>query len=406
MSEVKVVIGKNFGDEGKGMTVDSLCRGKHAVVVRHNGGAQAGHTVEAGQFRFVFHQLGSGSRLGCPTYWSETFLPDLLKLGEEAEALRSEMRKKLGKTLQVVVYAHEESACTTVYDVLLNSLTEQLRGSKKHGSCGMGIYETVLRTKEEKYALRLKEFAGAKVNQIAEKLRLIRDEYVKARLQELCTAYSEECLQPESREWIRLIGDENLLWNAAEMMCENFRRYVILADWEEILHRYPTIVFENGQGLMLDEDNLEYYPHLTPSHTGLFNVLRLIEKQEEVTSLEILYVTRTYVTRHGAGRLDYECPKEEINPDMVDKTNVPNLWQGDLRYAKHPPGELFWKYMDRDLEQLKEWEKPLTVSLCLTHLDETGEKILFADQDQNLSEFIRFCEEQRGITVKYINKID
>ena len=55
MKEIKVVIGKNFGDEGKGATVHRLCKGKKALVVRHNGGAQAGHTVEDGRFRFVFH---------------------------------------------------------------------------------------------------------------------------------------------------------------------------------------------------------------------------------------------------------------------------------------------------------------------------------------------------------------
>src|SRR5574344_824022 len=128
MREIKVVIGKNFGDEGKGMTVDCLCRDSHALVVRHNGGAQAGHTVEDGDFRFVFHQLGSGSRWGCPTYWSKTFLPDLLKLSEEAESFRQEALCKLDRDLRVKIYAHPYCTCTTVYDVLLNSLIEQLRG--------------------------------------------------------------------------------------------------------------------------------------------------------------------------------------------------------------------------------------------------------------------------------------
>ena len=54
MKDIKVVIGKNFGDEGKGAAVYRLCQGKKAIVVRHNGGAQAGHTVEDGSFRFVF----------------------------------------------------------------------------------------------------------------------------------------------------------------------------------------------------------------------------------------------------------------------------------------------------------------------------------------------------------------
>ncbi len=45
-------------------------------------------------------------------------------------------------------------------------------------------------------------------------------------------------------------------------------------------------------------------------------------------------MTRTYLTRHGAGRFDQECPKAEINPAMVDLTNVPNPYQGTIRYGK------------------------------------------------------------------------
>ena len=150
--EIKAVIGKNFGDEGKGKCVDLLCaeameQGKKAVVVRHNGGAQAGHTVEGKNFRFVFHQLGSGCFRETPFYWSETFLPDLVKLGEEADAFER-MRGDNGAGHDAVaVYASPDCVCVTVFDVLLNSLAEELRREARHGSCGMGIYETVRRAR-------------------------------------------------------------------------------------------------------------------------------------------------------------------------------------------------------------------------------------------------------------------
>ena len=77
------VIGAAFGDEGKGLAADLLCRrAPGALVVRHNGGAQAGHTVHAGTKRFVFHQLSAGSFRGADTFWAGTFLPDLYKLPE------------------------------------------------------------------------------------------------------------------------------------------------------------------------------------------------------------------------------------------------------------------------------------------------------------------------------------
>lgn len=434
MKEIKIVIGKNFGDEGKGAAVYRLCRGKHALVVRHNGGAQAGHTVEDGSFRFVFHQLGSGSSLGCPTYWSHTFLPDLLKLGDEAAELKRKLAESDTENLQrklagtdaakqqmrmtgtdvakqqtrmtetdavgdrIKVYAHRDCICTTVYDVLLNSLTEQLRGSSKHGSCGMGIFETVCRSSEERFCLHLSDFVGATAEQIAERLRFIRDEYVYTRIAELREAYPEAIDGAKAGEWLSLIRNDNLLYNAADTMCDNFKQYVTLADWEEISRQYQTIVFENAQGLMLDEDNLEYYPHLTPSHTGLTNVAVPVKEAEKNTSVEVVYVTRTYVTRHGVGRLDYECTKEDIGSYITDATNVPNPWQDSMRYAYHPQEEVFFKYINRDLEQLKGLSLSVQVSLYLTHLDETAGKVLFADGEKSLAEFIKFCEG-KGVQV-------
>lgn len=401
MVEVKAVIGKNFGDEGKGQTVNLLCRGKNALVVRHNGGAQSGHTVEEGTFRFVFHQLGSGSYQGCPTYWAGTFLPDLLKLGEEIEDYARTVEKD-GRALPVhTIYADPDCACTTVYDVLLNSLTEQLRGKDKHGSCGMGIFETVLRTKENSFALRLRDFEGTDSAKIAGMLRHIRDNYTIPRVRTLSDQYSTQFTRPEIRRWTELIMDNNVLYNSAEIMCENYRKYVTPADWARMAEQYRTIVFESGQGLMLDWDNEEYSPHLTASHTGLKNVAALLKELEHnpdistTYSLEIFYVSRTYVTRHGAGRLDHECPGEAINPEMTDRTNIFNPWQDHLRYARHPSGNEFFRYIRKDLDWLKQLlpHLPFSVALYLTHLDETQGKVIFSDGEVSFEDFRRYCGE-------------
>lgn len=410
MKEIKVVIGKNFGDEGKGMTVDSLCKGCHALVIRHNGGAQAGHTVEEGDFRFVFHQLGSGSRWGCPTYWSRTFLPDLLKLSEEADSFKQETKQKMKKDVAIKVYADPNCACTTVYDVLLNSLTEQLRGKDRHGSCGMGIYEAVLRSRQQEYCLYLKDFLSTDCDTIAEKLLLIRQEYVYPRLHQLCEQYGEVIEQPENEEWVSLIKDDHLLINAAQIMYENYRKYVTLIDAKALFSNYDRLVFENAQGLLLDEENKEYYPHLTPSHTGLYNVVELLKNlydgdthfsiEENVlkeVDFEAIYVTRTYMTRHGAGRLDHECRKEDINETMIDRTNVPNPWQEQLRYAKHPDRNQFFHYMEQDFLQANFLPCKKKASLMVTHLDETQNYLQLYDRNWSFHEFKQFCTNKKGI---------
>lgn len=414
MKEVKVVIGKNFGDEGKGAMVHKLSRNGNSIVVRHNGGAQAGHTVEEGAFRFVFHQLGSGSRNGCPTYWSHTFLPDLLKLGEEAEDFVREMyradachgiqthdsmRYKAGMSngakIAPVIYASPDCRCTVIYDVLLNSLKEVLRGEEKHGSCGMGIYESVVRSMDKKFVLNLADLKGACVSDIVDKLNFIRREYSENCIMQLRKEYAEVFGRPEVQQWLELFYDENICRNAATEMWENFQRYVVLKEWDEIKKDYETIIFENAQGLMLDCDNSEYYPHLTPSHTGLHNIKELFAGEESEIALEVVYVTRTYMTRHGRGRLDHECSKAEINAAIVDKTNVPNPWQDALRYAGHPGGEEFFRYMLADLKHLDGLVcfKKIDKTLYVNHLDETGGEMVFADGKRDMDELKYMCRK-------------
>ena len=98
------VIGKNFGDEGKGLAVASLSRvGRKPLIIKHNGGAQAGHTVEDAEaaWRFVHHQIGAGAEYGTPTLFAETFMPDLYQLGKEVAASR----------LCAIALFRENSAC-------------------------------------------------------------------------------------------------------------------------------------------------------------------------------------------------------------------------------------------------------------------------------------------------------
>ena len=109
----KIIIGKNFGDEGKGLATDYFAleaakRGADFICVRHNGGAQAGHTVDLRERRFVFSQLSSGSFRGADTYWADSFMPDLYKLSAEAESF-VESGGRLPN-----IYASEKCRCTCI----------------------------------------------------------------------------------------------------------------------------------------------------------------------------------------------------------------------------------------------------------------------------------------------------
>ena len=88
---------------------------------------------------------------------------------------------------------------------------------------------------------------------------------------------------------------------------------------------------------------------------------------EDEIDVEACYVTRTYMTRHGAGRFDSECDKSEINPDMFDETNVPNPHQGTLRYGKIDKMGLLGR-IEKDFQSnyQSKWKK----SLAITHINE------------------------------------
>lgn len=83
--KTKVVIGANWGDEGKGMMTQYFSRQGKVLNILFNGGPQRGHTVVSPQgVRHVFHHFGSGSFYGADTYFSEHFILNPLVFEREA----------------------------------------------------------------------------------------------------------------------------------------------------------------------------------------------------------------------------------------------------------------------------------------------------------------------------------
>ena len=83
---------------------------------------------------------------------------------------------------------------------------------------------------------------------------------------------------------------------------------------------------------LLDMDNMADFPHLTPSNTGCKKMIPfIIGTLGEDTPIELYYVTRSYLTRHGNGPM----PDGHLDHSMIeqDMTNHPNPWQGTLRLA-------------------------------------------------------------------------
>lgn len=394
--KIFAVIGCNYGDEGKGLATDFLssCSGK-TLVVRHNGGAQAGHTVELLNRRFVFHELSSGSFRGADTYYADSFFPDLFKLGEEAESFYD----LSGNTPKIISSGH---ACiTTLDDVLLNMLLESLRGDKRHGSCGMGINEADLR-KKAGFAVKIGQLCSMYTETLYRELKRIRTEYTSRRLQEVKVELLSltRLTQIEQNEYFQMLMDDELLYNYADTVIQNLRYLTVIEQSKLFFEQYDTIIFEGAQGLCLDSEYKANWPHVTASRTGLTNIIRILE-ENNLKLDEVFYVTRSYVTKHGAGPLlNEECVLSEIEK-IPDETNIENPWQGTLRYSRwDSPEELFWRIH----EDGKNCPYPVKKSLLVTHLNETKNKMLFRTGDIDVRKLMESEGLKEEIDAVYLSQ--
>ena len=257
-------------------------------------------------------------------------------------------------------FVHKDCLVTTPFDMIINQIIETYRDKDRHGSCGLGVNETIVRNnKLDKMSINEVVSILHLVNHVYSNLNYIASYYLPDRLKELG-------IESIPTEWIEILSKkENIIENYISDLYMMQSRIELVDDG--IFDKYEYVIFEGAQGLLLDQNNIEYFPHLTPSNTGLTNPQNML-KGRDVKDIEVCYVTRTYLTRHGAGRFDTECSKDEINPSMVDMTNVPNEFQGTLRY-----GKLDWNNLKNRIEN--DFEKNsngLDIKKCLviTHLNE------------------------------------
>ena len=410
------VIGKNFGDEGKGFTCSRLASSlKNALIIKHNGGGQAGHTVEdpEGKWRFIHHQIGAGAEYHVPTLFSDSFMLDLFQLGKEVK----EFTELFG--FQPILYSEKNARVTTVDDVLLNMGSEVARGKNRHGSCGMGIEECVQRNAAG-YGITLEELAGWSKQDLVDRLKQIRKEYTGRRAKILG-------IYP-SNPYYEMLNNETVLENFVIKVKENVKLLKLVNADRKWLEKFQHLIFETGQGLLLDQDYEAYAPHLTSSKTGIHNPAVFLEKRGLFLD-EAIYVTRPYVTRHGNGPLPCEVDPSELPGVGEDLTNRPNEWQGTLRYAKHESLEAFFAPVLRDRdsvdylerkENIKTKESSKTIettdstgttenmggtkhqkrpklSILVTQLSETGNQLYF-DEGSIPFETLQKAGEEQGIS--------
>lgn len=350
------IIGAGFGDEGKGFWTDAhaaraMSEGQDAWAIRFNGGAQAGHTVTTPEgARHVFHHIGSGALVGAGTYLSRHFALHPMLLPDELATL-----ERLGVRWPRLM-VDPRAPVTIPYDVMINQAIEAARGPGRHGSCGVGFGETMERCAHPEFVLRAFDLDDPE--RIRACLGACRSRYVPHRLTALglpANTLDRWLHRPEVVE--RFVADATAM-----------SRRVVQALPDVLRHR-GALVFEGAQGLRLDQD-LGEFPHVTRSHTGLPSLLS-VAQEVGLTQIKVVYVTRAYVTRHGAGPLPSETSSSPA-PHFSDPTNQPNPYQGQLRFAALDPDALC-SFINRDLARGQPQPIQVDPVLAVNCLDQMGD---------------------------------
>jgi adenylosuccinate synthase len=277
-----ILIGAQWGDEGKGKIIDVLTE-QADIVVRSQGGNNAGHTVEIGKEKFVLHLIPSGIlRRGKKCVIANGVVIDPVSLVTEIEGL-----EKRGVKLEGRLLISETAHLVLPYHRRLDEARELRKGNKKIGTTKRGI-GPAYGDKAARTGLRLIDLAQPKV--------------FSAKLSERVA---------ENNAVLESLGGEPLSFTEVEQAYlqagKKLRPYIAnTVAWLHLqLEKKKRILFEGAQGTFLDID-FGTYPFVTSSNTtagGACTGSGIPPHRMD----RVVGVMKAYTTRVGEGPLPTEC---------------------------------------------------------------------------------------------------
>lgn len=338
-----IILGLQYGDEGKGTTVDFLCtkhkeRGFRPIVIRFSGGPQAGHTTMVNKKIHIHSSFGSGTaRHNVPSYFSEHTLiyPPAIKneiiLFKKAPYL----------------YIHPLAKLITPFDVINN---RKCKDNQADGTCGMGIGKAMKRQEEGQF----KFFA--------------------------IDLQNPTILFQKMKEYIR-INKINLLADDLLTEIELFKEAVLNINWKIkdysfVKDNFDSVIFEGSQGILLDKDH-GVFPHVTYANTTSKNALEICNKLNIFDNyIYTYYITRAYSTRHGNG------PFKESKLNLINtenETNIDNYYQGNFKI-----GEIDYMSLSHAIAIDNIYNTNFNKILVVTCLDQIDDKFKFEYDKLNI----------------------
>lgn len=284
MTKVDVLLGLQWGDEGKGKVVDVLTP-RYDVVARFQGGPNAGHTLEFDGHKYVLRSIPSGvfQNGSLNIIGNGVVLDPVLFMQEAKELERSgiDLRKvlKISRKAHLIMPTHR----------LLDAAGEKAKGKAKIGTTGKGIGPTYT-DKVSRNGLRL----GDTELDFEERYKRARDRHVEM----LKAAETDLSQLPElEKTWFEAVG---------------YLKTFDIVDSEHLINRMlrdnKKVLCEGAQGTMLDVD-FGSYPFVTSSNTvaaGACTGLGVAPRNIG----DVFGIFKAYCTRVGAGPFPTELHDE------------------------------------------------------------------------------------------------
>ncbi len=274
-SKVDILLGLQWGDEGKGKIVDLLSP-QYDMIARFQGGPNAGHTLSFDEKKFILHSIPSGVfQESCMNYIGNGVVLDPIVFKKEIEMLLP-----LASWIYSTLYISKQTHLILPTHRLLDAATEQSKGKGKIGSTLKGIGPAYT-DKIARQGIRVGDIGLPTFKQKYEAL-------VKYHAQLLSMLSFKNEFESMEKEWF-----DSLQELAKFKQCDG------ISFIQEQIHKGKHILAEGAQGSMLDID-FGSYPFVTSSNTiaaGACTGLGIAPSQTG----NVIGVTKAYCTRVGSG---------------------------------------------------------------------------------------------------------
>ena len=271
-----VIVGAQWGDEGKGKATDLLA-GRIDYVVKFNGGNNAGHTVVIGDEKYALHLLPSGILTpGVTPVIGNGVVIDLEVLAEELDGLTA--RGLDVSKLLVSSHAH----VITLYHRTLDKVTERFLGKRQIGTTGRGIGPTYA-DKINRVGIRIQDLFDEGILRQKVEGALEQKNHLLVKVYNRRAISADEVVDDllKYQDMVRpMVSDTSLLLNDA-------------------LDQGKTVLFEGGQATMLDVDH-GTYPFVTSSNATAGGAATGSGVAPWRLS-RIVGIVKAYTTRVGSG---------------------------------------------------------------------------------------------------------